>query len=178
MEMRYKLMSSNDPRIIYKNMLNFSGFCYYANHYDKIIRDGIFLTGSRYLNGFGQLIEYKNNIIITTGDFKDDIPVGSYQLLKSFPPFYVGKNLFNARQNTKREYFCGAVQKNILYDINASKYFNLNNADKTNTFLRLVVDDGKLLECECVDIPTWHEKSKYETVQFIDIFNDQWKKDD
>ena len=173
MEMRYKLMSSNDPRIIYKYIYSFSGYCYYANHYDRIIRDGIFLTGSRSLNGFGQIIDYKNNIIIKTGEFKNDKPIGSYQLIETYQPFYKGKKI-----NTNRlEYYCDAVQKNILYDETNCKYFDSNESDKSDIFLRLVVDNGKLLECSITNIPTWHEKSKFSVVEFKQIFNDKWKHD-
>ena len=68
-------MYSNDPRFIFKAIRSFGGFCYYANHYEKIIRDGCFLSVSRCLNGPDRLINYNDRkILITIGTFVEDVP--------------------------------------------------------------------------------------------------------
>lgn len=111
-------MHSNEPRFIFKAIRSFEGFCYYANHYEKIIRDGCFLSASRCLNGPGRLINYNNKklseILITIGTFVEDVPNSPYTVIVSEYPFYQIYDVeLGKEKNNNQTYYCDAVQKII-----------------------------------------------------------------
>lgn len=173
MEMKYTLMHSNDPRFVYNIIRSFGGFCYYANHYEKIIRDGYFLSGTRSLNGPGRIINYNNcQIIMVIGNFIDDKPIGNYTMILSEYPYY--QNIYNNLNITEKygnkTYFCHANQK---------KYIQNNNdvllIDEFIIFLKLTVRKGQLIDCEYIETPNESKLKPCNELSFNDIFNTKWK---
>jgi hypothetical protein len=189
MEMKYDLMYSNDPRFIFKAIRNFGGFCYYANHYEKIIRDGCFLSESRCLNGPGRLINYNDRkILITIGTFVEDVPISPYTVIVSEYPFYQIYDVeLGKAKNDNQTYYCDAVQKNYTpiqfsptgdtTELNITQFKEVkdNNYKK---FIELTTYRGQLIDCDYANMPSDIKKSTYTTLCFDDIFNNDWKIDE
>ena len=190
MELKTKFMYSNDPRFVYKFIYKLSGYCYYANHYTKIIRNGEFLTLSRVLNGNGELINYNNDIQIYIGIFKNDVPYGTYVSIKCDPPYYqVDNNIYicNATKINYENIDPKVLQvkpsfgpkyeiKNKLFQTKGftSKPFKL----KECIFAQILVENGQLIKYTLINEPKY--KGCYildkEHKLYKDIFDDKWKK--
>ena len=164
MEIIFPLIRSNDPRFIYRYIKEIRGYGKYANHYEKIIRIGFFISGSRKLNGEGELIDYKNNITITNAVFQEDNPINRNFKIVSEQPYYINKN---ATFPSKKRCYYGTATKKIY----------INNISKSILYIliKFVIDNGKLVEYNIVDnIENIYDKTKFNSVLFSDIFNDRW----
>jgi hypothetical protein len=174
MEMKHSLMHSNDPRFIIKNILNFEGMCYYANHYEKIIRDGYFMSDSYCLNGPGRIINYNNNkIIMIIGMFCDDRQINTHMIITTKLPFYKICDNISKKQDNKQTYYCNAVQKKykpICADINECITNQFKETDVCEIFTKITMNCGNLIDYESIPIPTTLGRSLYTTIPSSDIF--------
>lgn len=161
MEMKHYLMWCNDPRVIYKDIRHFGGYCYYANHYEKIIRDGTFLSGSRQLNGNGILINYANNIKITIGKFNNDNPVESYTTIISHGNFY--------KSPEPNFYYCNANKKEYM-QIKRCDIVETNLVNFFDIAIKIKVINGQLINYNMTD----DNFEDYTIISYNNIFNNAW----
>jgi hypothetical protein len=178
MELKQYLVRSNDPTFILNNICSFEGIVYYANHSEKIIRDGCFLSESVYLNGIGRLINYaERNIKIYIGTFVEDKPIGSHIIITSdqhFYPIYVEciKNI--TKKNITNQYY-GKASKKIYIPVdtkrNKSTTPKFKAVDSYDIFIKINTCNGNLLDCSYNDITVDIDKHINNIVFFDDIFN-------
>lgn len=188
MEIKYGMEFSNDPRYVIRKIKTFSGDCYYANHYEKIIRDGKFSELTDKLNGYGTLINYSYPLQICIGKFVNDIPAYPYITITPFKYYITSFHKINFPKYNSYENISYLDLRPKSAKINSTRtnliktnvyckayknYINITGKTKKEIYINILVYDNKLLSYkEMSDEEVYELQNRFsKSIGYYDIFN-------